>query len=435
MKYDLIVIGGGPGGLTAAKTAAENGLKVILIERKKNITDTSRTDVSIFYFKFLIPDGYVEPVRIEIGASGGLMADERAKSKFIFPQGFSVDYTGPVIPYYNFINFSPGGNQVYSLKDDLWGFYYSREVFLADLLSAVEKAGAEILTETLASGIENTSDGVKVRVRRRSGEQTLEAKKAIVADGVMSKMVEKLGLNKNRSLFGQRIKSVSYILEGVEVPNEIPGYCSWLTFTIPSIKRGSTIWLCIHSERNKMNLKQLGGGSEAELNKLMKETRYASWFRQARIVRKTGFSIAPRTLLRKPVTGNVLIVGDATIGNETWIQGAVSSGYQGVKAIMKELNGQNGYQEYVDWTQRAFAVFIFPDHFKLKSTHYILSATCSDEEMDYIYSLFKNEVGHPAFKIAEKPELIKDERPDLFMRLKKAYEELNKMSVKGWDLQ
>ena len=74
MKYDLIVIGGGPGGLTAAKTAAENGLKVILIERKKKITDTSRTDVSIFYFKFLIPDGYVEPVGIEIGASFSLRA-------------------------------------------------------------------------------------------------------------------------------------------------------------------------------------------------------------------------------------------------------------------------------------------------------------------------------------------------------------------------
>lgn len=35
MKYDLIVVGGGPGGLMAAKTAAEDGLKVILVERKK----------------------------------------------------------------------------------------------------------------------------------------------------------------------------------------------------------------------------------------------------------------------------------------------------------------------------------------------------------------------------------------------------------------
>jgi flavin-dependent dehydrogenase len=435
MKYDVIIIGGGPGGLMAARTAAESGLKVILIERKRKITDTSRTDVSIFYFKFLIPDAYVEPVKVEIGASGGLMAEKAPRTRFIFPQNFSVDYTGLLVPYYNFINFSPSGHQVYSLKNEFWGFYYSREVFLADLLSEVGRVGAEVLTETLALGIENTPEGVKVRVRGRSGEQTLEGRKAIVADGVISKMVESMGLNENRSLLGMRIKSVSYVLEGVDVPNEVPDYCSWLTFTIPSIKRGSTIWLCNHSERDKINLKQLGGGNAIELNKFMQDSAYAPWFRHASVVRKTGFSIAPQTLLRKPVTGNALVVGDAAIGNETWIQGAVASGYQGGKAVLKELNGQDGYSGYTEWLQQAFAVFAFNDHFKLKNAHYILSATCSDEEIDYIYSRYKGEVGHPAFKIAENPEMIKDERPELFGRLKKAYAELDKMSAKGWDSQ
>ena len=42
MKCDLIVVGGGPGGLMAAKTAAEDGLKVLLIERERNITEINR---------------------------------------------------------------------------------------------------------------------------------------------------------------------------------------------------------------------------------------------------------------------------------------------------------------------------------------------------------------------------------------------------------
>jgi flavin-dependent dehydrogenase len=41
----------------AAKAAAEDGLKVLLVERKKDITDISRTDVSIFYWKLSILGG------------------------------------------------------------------------------------------------------------------------------------------------------------------------------------------------------------------------------------------------------------------------------------------------------------------------------------------------------------------------------------------
>jgi len=61
MKYDVIVVGGGPGGLMAAKTAAENGLKVLLIERKKELARINRACLQIFYLKWVCPDGYTEP--------------------------------------------------------------------------------------------------------------------------------------------------------------------------------------------------------------------------------------------------------------------------------------------------------------------------------------------------------------------------------------
>ncbi len=41
-EYDLIVVGAGPAGLMAARTAGEYGLKVALIERKSIITDINR---------------------------------------------------------------------------------------------------------------------------------------------------------------------------------------------------------------------------------------------------------------------------------------------------------------------------------------------------------------------------------------------------------
>lgn len=35
--YDVIVVGAGPGGSSAAKVAAENGLRVLLLEKRQEI--------------------------------------------------------------------------------------------------------------------------------------------------------------------------------------------------------------------------------------------------------------------------------------------------------------------------------------------------------------------------------------------------------------
>ena len=143
-KYDLIVVGGGPGGLMAAKTAAEDGLKVLLIERKKNITEIKRTCLQIFYIRKLSAsraglhgDGYIEPVSVEVNDHA---------YRFHFPgPGFSLDYTGPLKSYYHWIEISPSKASIYRRKDTIWGYFYDKETFLAELLASAQKAGAEIL--------------------------------------------------------------------------------------------------------------------------------------------------------------------------------------------------------------------------------------------------------------------------------------------------
>ena len=40
--YDVAIVGAGPGGLMAAKTATEKGLKVVLIEKRKDISQITR---------------------------------------------------------------------------------------------------------------------------------------------------------------------------------------------------------------------------------------------------------------------------------------------------------------------------------------------------------------------------------------------------------
>ena len=215
MKYDLIVVGGGPGGLMAAKTAAEDGLKVVLIERKKNITEINRACAQVFYTHKVTSspeneggrsraDGYIEPVSVEI-------LPDRCRFHFLGP-GFYLDYEGSYTPYYHWIDLSPSGYSIHRHKpnDKIWGIFYEKEVFLTGLLSLVQKTGAEVLLETISEGAENTSDGVKVRVRGKSGEQTLEAKTLIAADGRESIIVESLGLNKDRKIMTPPTRFLNY---------------------------------------------------------------------------------------------------------------------------------------------------------------------------------------------------------------------------------
>jgi len=429
-RYDLIVVGGGPGGLMAAKTAAEDGLKVALIERKRNITQINRSCVQIFYIRKLSPnkkglhaDGYTEPVSVEV-------TDKTCRFHFPGP-GFSIDYNGPLKPYYNWIEVSPSKYLIYPRKNNIWGYVFDKEAFLAGLLSSAQKAGAEILPETIGMAAENTPDGVNVLVRGKAGEQTLEARAAIAADGSNSTIVDNLGLNKKRQVLGPTFKLVGYELEGVET--DLPRF-SWMSICIPSLSRLTTIVTIMMGELAD-DKHVIVSVLEEDIQKFMKHPNFASWFRHARVVKKTAVVNGPKygllTAISEPVEGNVVIVGDAGAVTETWVQGAVASAYMAVKAIEKELNGQKGYPEYISWWQKAFYMHN-PDYLRMVYEAFVISTawTC-DEDVDYVYNLFQDKEAMPQVIIAENLELIKPGRPELYERLKRGYEEAEKMVPKA----
>jgi flavin-dependent dehydrogenase len=409
MKYDLIVVGGGPGGLMAAKTAAEDGLKVVLIERKRNITEITRACTALFYLKWVCPDGYLEPVSVE--ACPDITHFHNLKL------GFAVDYSGPLVPYLNTIWISPGGYKVYTFKNELFSYYFDKEVFLADLLTSAQKAGAEILPETIGLGAENTPDGVKVQIRGKSGEQTIVARAAIAADGVSSKIVDSLGLNEKRKVFLPLVRGIQNIVEGVE-PDITEHINSHLSFAIPSIPMGR------FSIDPRDGNKQVVGNN---YKYVMALPEYAPWFRNFRLLKKTAFSATIRTSIREPIAGNVIAIGDAATPIETWIQGAIACAYQAVKAIGKELNGRKGYPEYITWWQQAF-YFNDPGYFRRVVAHHTLTwnKMCTEEEVDYIYQLFQDQRVVPTLELARNPEIIKKDRPELYDKVTKTIAQLMK---------
>jgi len=416
MKYDVIVVGGGPAGLMAARTAAADGLKVLLIERKKDITEIKRLCGQWTSINFSVSGeplkkyGYLEPISLEVGT-------DKTKVHFL-SLGFSVDYNGPIRPYMRWIHFSPSGYRIHREKEGtIFGFFWEKETLLAGLLAEAEKAGAEVLTETAAMGAENTPDGVKVRVRTKSGEQILEARKLLAADGNSSMIVDSLGLNENRKVLGSADSGggiVGYVLEGIETEYRLN---SWLQFTIPELSRPNFWMFMLAGDRNMLGV--TGGGLEV-VDKFMKLPFYEPWFRNARVVKKMATAMgAIRTPILEPVAGNVLAIGDAACLIEVTNPGAIACGYMGAKATLKELNGQEGYPEYIDWWQKSFETNI-PDYLKMAGRFYSLNGICSNEETDYLYRLAQDQAGLPAVLVARQLKRIKSERPEFYERLIKA---------------
>ena len=255
----------------------------------------------------------------------------------------------------------------------------------------------------------------------------MEGRTAIVADGLQSRIVDGLGLNKKRQGFGSvKFAYVHYVMEGVEtgLPES-----SWLTWSIPSINPNGFPGIgaaCMGMWADNMNtLGTLTVGElspETVLDNFMKHPRWASMFRNARVVKKEAMGVSGTMFgpIREPVEGNVVVIGDAAAPIETWIQGAVASAYMAVKAIEKELNGQKGYPEYIAWWQKAF-YFNKPEYLEMvgKGLSRPLASVCTDEDMDYLYSLFQGRLGIPEMMVANNMKLIKGERPELYEKLTK----------------
>lgn len=174
-KYDVIVVGAGPGGCAAATTAAKKGLKTLLIERAK-IPGTKNMSGSMLFMpvvRQIWPDAdsaewpYVYPI-IE-GGKMGFMADD----------GFS----GTVGVHYG-ADLMANGPMIFRDESDKW--FTEQSV----------KAGAELVCSTARDLIFDENGAVQ-GVIGDNGER-FEAPVTIAADGINSMLARRAGLSKVR---------------------------------------------------------------------------------------------------------------------------------------------------------------------------------------------------------------------------------------------
>ena len=99
-KYDLVVVGAGPAGLTAAKVAAESGLSVAVLERKDTIHEILR----MCGMMLVTLSGTYMGERVVHNEKDGLLS---------FPHhGFNLRYDGPTRDFFSWEIHSPGGESI-----------------------------------------------------------------------------------------------------------------------------------------------------------------------------------------------------------------------------------------------------------------------------------------------------------------------------------
>lgn len=156
-KYDVIVVGAGPAGSLTAKTAAEKGLDVLLIERNP--------DIGV-------------PVKCAEGVSKKIEQFVRVDKRCI-----CAELTGMNI-------YSPDGTCVTLYYPSAEGYILERRIFDKSLAIEAAHAGADIAVNTTVTGlIKARDDKIKgVHARNNGTDYRILADVVVGADGVESKI-------------------------------------------------------------------------------------------------------------------------------------------------------------------------------------------------------------------------------------------------------
>ena len=186
--YDVLVVGGGPGGALAAKTAAEHGLSVLLIEKRPAIGVPVRCAEGIgkaALHEFIDPDPKWVVANLD-------------KAVLVGPDG--TKFT---------IGDKHSGGKV--------GYVLDRKIFDRELVWRAAEAGAEIQVHARASApimIDGKVCGAVIHQHGKTYE--VRAKVIIAADGVESKFSKWAGINTTVPL-SELETCVQYVVNDIDI--------------------------------------------------------------------------------------------------------------------------------------------------------------------------------------------------------------------------
>jgi digeranylgeranylglycerophospholipid reductase len=208
MKFDLIVVGAGPAGCMAARTAAHAGLRVALLEKRQEIG---------------------EPIR----CAGGISKSGLGKFVEPDPKWIVAEVKGARIHSPDGTRIMISGNQD---QDDA-GYILERKTFDRSLATDAARSGAEVFVKTRAVGLLRKDDMLCGICAQRIGEfLKFEAPLVIGADGIESKVGRWAGIDTTLKLKDIEV-CAQFLVQGWDVNKD---HCEFYLGT--KIAPGGYVW-------------------------------------------------------------------------------------------------------------------------------------------------------------------------------------------------
>ncbi len=202
--YDIAVIGGGPVGSRVAYQLASAGHTVVVIEQKER--------------------------PCERVCCTGIVSQECIRT-------FAIEGNLILRQITNATLFSPSGKVLRLELPDTKACILDRAAFDTALVHDAQNRGAEYIFSSLATGLETSSERVKIETLRRGERTYTEAHAAVIASGFNSRLVDDLGLGSiNHFFVGAQAEVDTAPLNEMEVyfgENVAPGFFAWLVPTSP----------------------------------------------------------------------------------------------------------------------------------------------------------------------------------------------------------
>lgn len=288
--FDVIVVGAGPAGSIAARTAARHGARTLLLERDPVIGT---------------------PVRC-----GEAIATRNLK-RFVElqPRWIAAEVEGAIL-------YAPNGSGVTITSKDTTGIILERSLFDRYLAETAAEAGAEVLTRADVNGLVVEDRRVAGVTYTRFGKrQTVPAKVVIGADGVESRVGRWAGLH--TQLRSSDLESAyQFYLAGIEYDSR---FCHF--YLGDEVALGGYVWVFPKSEKVAsvgigVCVRDCEAGTAYRKLKEFIDRHYGS----ASIVGEMAGGVPVSKPMKAPYSDGLLLAGDAARHCNPLTGGGIATG-------------------------------------------------------------------------------------------------------------